>query len=306
VADDIILHHYDTSPFSEKVRILMGIKGVAWRSVIQPTIMPKPDLTPLTGGYRRIPVMQVGADIFCDSQVIMAEIERRTPAPKAIHGGDWAVNLWADRLMFQPVVAIIFGAIGDSVPAEFIKDREAMSGRPFDVAAMKAGAEPMKGQFRAQAAWLDRQLAEGKSWVGGDTPSLADIAWYMNFWFLRSALKPQMIALLEGLPQVSAWRERVAALGHGQRSDITTADAIAEALAAEPASAAHIVHDAADPMGVAPGTRVYVTADDYGRDPIEGALVAANAERIVIAREHPRVGRVNVHFPRVGFFATPA
>jgi hypothetical protein len=164
----------------------------------------------------------------------------------------------------------------------------------------------MKGQFRAQAAWLDRQLAEGKSWVGGDTPSLADIAWYMNFWFLRSALKPQMIALLEGLPQVSAWRERVAALGHGQRSDITTADAIAEALAAEPASAAHIVHDAADPMGVAPGTRVYVTADDYGRDPIEGALVAANAERIVIAREHPRVGQVNVHFPRVGFFATPA
>src|SRR5215472_2689787 len=125
---DLILHHYDNSPFSEKPRLLFGIAGLAWNSVIQPVIMPKPDLTPLTGGYRRIPVMQIGADVFCDSQVILAEIERRAPAPKVIHGADWAINLWADRLAFQPAVAIIFGAIGDTVPAEFIKDREALSG----------------------------------------------------------------------------------------------------------------------------------------------------------------------------------
>jgi len=307
VSDDIILHHYDTSPFSEKVRILMGIKGLTWRSVIQPTIMPKPDLVPLTGGYRRIPVMQIGADVFCDSQVIMAEIERRAPQPKAICGGDWAVNLFADRLMFQPVVAIIFGAIGHTVPAEFIKDREAMSGgRPFDVAGMKAAAEPMKGQFRAMAAWVERQLEGGAPWIGGEAPGLADIAWYMNFWFLRSALRAEMAALTEDMPRVQDWRVRVAALGHGARSDMTTAEAIAAAEAAEPAPAGHIVHDPRDPTGLAPGAAVHVMADDYGRDPIAGTLVAANLDRIVIAREHPRVGHVHVHFPRVGFSAMPA
>ena len=57
-ASDLILHHYETSPFSEKVRILLGIKGPPWRSVLSPSIMPKPDLTPLTGGYRRTPQLE--------------------------------------------------------------------------------------------------------------------------------------------------------------------------------------------------------------------------------------------------------
>jgi glutathione S-transferase len=298
VADDIILHHYDTSPFSEKVRIMLGIKGLAWRSVIQPTIMPKPDLTPLTGGYRRIPVMQIGADVFCDSQVIMAEIERRAPEPRVIHGADWALNLWADRLLFQPVVAIIFGAIGDTVPEAFIKDREALSGRPFDVVAMKAAAEPMKGQFRAAAAWLEQQLSGGAHWVAGEAPGLADIAWYLNVWFLRSALKAEMVSLIEDMPNVQAWRTRVAALGHGTRADISTGEAIEIAAASEPAPSDHIVHDPRDPAGLSPGAAVH--------DPIAGVLVAANRERIVIAREHPRVGPVNVHFPRMGFSAAPA
>jgi glutathione S-transferase len=306
VSDEIILHHYDTSPFSEKVRILLGIKQLSWRSVIQPTIMPKPDLTPLTGGYRRIPVMQIGADVFCDSQVIMAEIERRAPSPKVIGGADWAVNLWADRVMFQPVVAVIFGAIGHTVPAAFIQDREALSGRPFDVEAMKAQAQPMKGQFRAMAGWLERQLADDGPWVAGAAPGLADIAWYLNVWFFRSALKAEMATLVEDMPNLQDWRVRMAGLGHGARSDMSPAEAIAVAAAAEPAPAPHLVHDPRDPAGVAPGTAVHVTADDYGRDPIAGTLVAVNLERIVIDRHDSRVGRVRVHFPRVGFSVGPA
>ena len=308
MTDEIILHHYFTSPFSEKVRILLGIKGLTWRSVIQPTIMPKPDLTPLTGGYRRIPVMQIGADVFCDSAVIMAEIERRHPTPRVIHGGDWAVNLWADRLLFQPTVGIIFGAIGHTVPEAFIKDREAMSGgRPFDVAAMKAAAGPLMGQFRGMAVWLERQLADGPAWVAGDAPGLADIAWHMNFWFLGSALKTELAGMLADLPNVAAWRERVLALGAGStRLDMSTAEAIALARAAAPAAADHLVHDLKDPIGLAPGAAAHVVADDYGRDPIAGNLVVANADRIVISRDDPRVGTVHVHFPRVGFTATPA
>src|SRR3982751_2639680 len=124
---DLILHHYDSSPFSEKVRVMFGIKGLAWRSVIQPVIMPKPDLIPLTGGYRRIPVMQVGADVYCDTQVILAELERRFPDPPVVRGGDWAANLSADRLWFQASVAVIFAVMGENIPKAFIADREKLS-----------------------------------------------------------------------------------------------------------------------------------------------------------------------------------
>jgi glutathione S-transferase len=299
MSDQFILHQYDTSPFSEKPRLMFGLKGLAWSAVIQPSIMPKPDLVPLTGGYRRAPVMQLGADIFCDSQVIMAEIERRSPSPEPSGALDWAVNLWADRLFFQASVAVIFAELGETVPRAFIEDREKLSGRPFDVAAMKAASGPMSAQWRAQAAWIEQALAAGGPFLGGENASLADIAAYMNVWFVASFTPHLAAPLLAGLARVEAWRARVAAIGHGRRSEMTTGEALEVARVAKPVN--FIEHDSADPLGLAPGASVMVMADDYGRDPIAGTLVAANAERVVIARDAGDLGRLHLHFPRVGY-----
>lgn len=302
---DIILHHYETSPFSEKVRLMFGIKGLSWRSVITPNMMPKPDLVPLTGGYRRAPVMQIGADIFCDSQVMLAEIERRFPDRAAKGGLPWAVNLWADRLFFQATVPIIFGELGDKVPRALIEDREKLSGRPFDTAAMKAVSAPMRGQWRGHAAWIESALRDGGGpFLHGDAPGLADAAAYMNVWFLRGAVASIAGELLAGLDRVQAWSARLAAVGHGKRSEMTGAEALEIARTSEPM--ARDDHDPRDPLGLAAGTAVVVCADDYGRDPIGGTLVAATPERVVIAREDPALGRLNVHFPRVGYVVAPA
>jgi glutathione S-transferase len=297
---ELILHHYDTSPFSEKVRLLLGLKGLAWRSVIQPVIMPKPELIPLTGGYRRIPVLQIGADIYCDSQVILAEIAARAGGARLDPLG-WAVNLWADRLFFMVTVPVIFAEV--QVPPEFIADREKLSGQHFNPAQMRAAAPHMAAQWRAEAAWLDEALAE-RPFLSGEAPGLADIAAYMNIWFLGGAVRDTAARLMTGLTRLEAWRERMRAIGHGTRSELTPAEALAVAQAAEPASYAD--HDSDDPLGLAPGAPVAVSADDYGRDPIPGALVAANARRVVIAREDPALGRLHLHVPRVGYSVTPA
>jgi glutathione S-transferase len=86
----IILHHFENSPFSEKIRVVFGLKNIEWTSVLISRIMPRPDLMPLTGGYRRTPVMQIGAEIYCDTQVILRELERRfpraDPVPEQIPG----------------------------------------------------------------------------------------------------------------------------------------------------------------------------------------------------------------------------
>jgi glutathione S-transferase len=302
---EFILHHYDASPFSEKARLMFGLKGLAWRSAITPNMMPKPDLTALTGGYRRAPVMQIGADIFCDSQVILAEIERRHPAPAGEGGLPWAVNLWADRLFFMTSVPIIFGEIGDFVPRAFIADREKLTGRPFDTASMKAAAGPMRAQWRAQAGWIEEALAaSGRDFLAGDTAGLADVATYMNVWFLAGATPHLADALLAGLSRVQAWRARLAAIGHGRRSEITGAQALEIARAAEPE--AGVPHDEADPSGLAPGAAVVVMADDYGRDPIAGTLVAATPARVAIERQEPALGRLHLHFPRAGYILQAA
>lgn len=298
-----ILHHYATSPFSEKVRLMFGLKGLAWSSVEIPTIMPKPDYLPLTGGYRRTPSMQIGADVYCDTQVILAELERRFPDPPAVRGGlDWAINLWADRLFFQTTVPIIFGELGEHVPEAFIKDREALSGRPFDTAAMKSVAPALTSQWRAQATWIEDQLVVAP-WLSGAEPGLADIAAYMNIWFLGGSLPALLARFTEGLPRLNDWKTRVTAIGHGDGKDLSGPDALAIARAAEPAPAP--AHDAANPQMLTPGQGVTVMADDYGRDPVRGTLVAAALDRTVIAREDPAVGKVHVHFPKTGYLVFP-
>jgi glutathione S-transferase len=298
MADEIILHHYDTSPFSEKVRVMLGVKQMAWRSVIQPVIMPKPDLIPLTGGYRRIPVMQIGADVYCDSQVILAEIERRHPDPPVVRGADWAVNLWADRLWFQASVVAIFSTMDGAIPKEFIADREKLSGRPFDINAMKAAAPFMKPQWRAYAAWLEEGLEKG-DFLGGSTPSLADVAAWMNIWWTSGAAPTVANELLAGLDRTLAWRDRIRAIGHGERVEMTPAEALRAATATAPAEGPGCDH--ADPSGLKRGDPVVVQADDYGRDPVEGVLAGLTRDRVTIARECGELDMLHVHFPRAGY-----
>ena len=78
---ELVLHHFATSPFSEKVRLVLGYKRLAWKSVLIPSILPKPDLVALTGGYRKTPVLQLGADIFCDTALICEALEHLQPTP---------------------------------------------------------------------------------------------------------------------------------------------------------------------------------------------------------------------------------
>jgi glutathione S-transferase len=298
----IILHHYDASPFSWKVRALLGLKRLAWHSVVTPNMLPKPDLVALTGGYRRAPVLQIGADIYLDSQLALAEIERRFPGHA--RGAVWPVNLWADRAFFQASVVVIFGAIGDRIDTALAADREKLSGRPFDVAAMRAMERPARAEWRAHAAWIERALdAADAPFLCGDEPGIADVAAHMNIWFVAGTLPMVAEALLDGMPRVAAWRARLNDRGEGERREMTGADALAVARAAAPL--APVAHTP-DPTGFVPGDRVSIAATDYGCDAIPGTLVALTPDTITIAREDAALDLLHLHAPRIGYRIAPA
>jgi glutathione S-transferase len=234
MTDIIILHHYDTSPYSEKVRLGLGLKGLAWASVEIPVIMPKPDLTALTGGYRKTPVLQIGADIYCDSQLIMRELERRHPSPgfyPAGRGAADALAWWAEKTMFSPAVGIAFAKRPDALPDGFLEDRAKFSGRNIDPAAMMAALPYLFDQLRAHLHWLDQMMADGRSFLQGAAAGLADLAAYHPIWFLQRNFGPAA-APLGGFPRLLSWAERVAAIGHGDRRPMTSQAALAVASAA--------------------------------------------------------------------------
>ena len=301
---DIILHHYDTSPYAEKVRTGLGLKGLAWASVELPQIMPKPNLTALTGGYRKTPVLQIGADIYCDSQLIMRELERRHPTPSFYPAGRGAADAlawWAEKTMFLPAVSIAFAKRPEVLPKGFLEDRAKFSGRNIDPVVMLAAVPNQLDQLRAHFDWLDQTLADGRSFLQGPAVGLSDLAAYHPVWYLRQNFG-SAAAPLDGFPRLLSWAERVAAIGHGRRSPMTSEQALDVARTAT--SIAKASTDAKDPIGRKPGQVVSVTPDDTGRDPVIGELVTSGIDEIVIRRRDPAIGEVCVHFPRAGFVVT--
>jgi glutathione S-transferase len=303
---DIILHHYETSPYSEKVRLGLGLKGLSWASVEIPVIMPKPNLTALTGGYRKTPVLQIGADIYCDSQLIMRELERRHPSPSFYPAGRGAADAlawWAEKTMFSPAASLAFAKRPDALPDGFLEDRAKFSGRNIDPAAMLAAVPNALDQLRAHLDWLDQMLADGRPFLQGSAAGLADLAAYHPVWFLQQKFGTAA-APLDGLPRLLSWAERIAAIGHGTRSRMTAEKALDAARTAT--SIVSATADPRDPIGRKPGQTVTVTPDDTGRDPVLGQLVASDVHEIVIRRSDREVGEVCVHFPRAGFVAAAA
>jgi glutathione S-transferase len=307
-ASSIILHHFEKSPFSEKIRVVFGLKNVEWTSVLISRIMPRPDLMPMTGGYRRTPVMQIGADIYCDTQCILRELERRFPQPtlfpKGYEGIAWATAMWTDRSFFQNTVNLVFGSLADQVPQDFIEDREKLRGAKFDVAAMTAAIPQMRDQFRAHLQWIEAQLGDGRSWMAGDAASLCDVNAYMNIWYVRAHL-PNANEMFSEFGKTQVWEARLRAVGHGRRvSEISTAAALDIAAAATPLTAE--MADPCDPNGRKPGDIVEVMPDDYGKIKVRGEIVSLSSQHIAIRRHDPRAGEVVVHFPRAGFLVLPA
>ena len=298
---DLILHHYAFSSFSEKVRATLGFKGLAYRSVDIPGLPPRPLLAPLTGGYRRVPVLQVGADIYCDTSLILPALDRLRPA-RTLHNEGLAAGLafaW-ERQMWVPTIGVLVHFIGEHIPPEFIKDRrEGYLGIDISKAAMAPQLDAHVQCLRAQYAWLKEALADGRNFLFGDTPSAADLACWQTTFLLRKNCPPDVDALL-GLQPLADWYERIVAFGHGQPSPMTPEQAFEAARIATPEPVLHLDPDG-DPGGLRAGSPVTITPDDNARVPVSGTLVAASDREVVIHRNDAQAGELHIHFPRLGF-----
>lgn len=280
------------------------MKKLNWRSVQIPRLPPKPDLMPLTGGYRRTPVMQVGADIYCDSQCIIRELECRFPEPTLYPGGGaglvWGLSRWTDGPLFKLVISLVFGAQADELPTDFAEDRGRLYFGPnYDLQAMKRELPRTLAQIRTQLGWMEQRLGAGRDFMLGGQPGLPDALCYYLIWFIRGryAGGPEFLNQFSNL---IAWEERVRAIGHGQPTDMTALEALEIARTAK--AETNMSVDPQDPEGLETGMRVAIAPDDIGGGPsVEGEIACLNADEIAIRRTDPRVDEVVVHFPRVGF-----
>ncbi len=299
---ELILHHYPMSPFAEKVRLMLGFKQLPWRSVLIPPVMPKPDVVALSGGYRKTPILQIGADVYCDTALIARVLEARQPSPTLYPAhAPLAVPLaqWADGMLFGAAVswamqpagaAAILGAQPPEVLKAFAVDRAAMRTN-----APRPTLADATAQLRQHLSIIAAQLQRSGPWLFGAAPSIADFSVGHCLWFIRRA---QPVAhLLDDYPPIGPWLDLLFAIGHHSASAMSSTEALAAA-----AGAGAPAPTSVEPgLGFEAGQHVTVTATDYGFDPVAGTLVGLSLHESVLSRGDARAGTVHVHFPRFGF-----
>ena len=305
-----ILHHYPPSLFSEKIRTLFGYLGMEWQSVIIPPIMPRPHLMPLSGGYRKTPIMQIGANVYCDTEIICHKLAALAGNTSLYAPGFNAerVARWADTELFRTTVTLNFrpqalaaqmSRMSEDEMAAFQKDRAELSGGAPIVAGDPAAAE---ADFQALMEHLEASLEN--DFLFGAEPCIADFSVYHCLWFVagNAANKP----LFEPWPGVRRYLERMERFGHATFTEIAAEEALDIGTATKPETPADAAVEARLAGGIKAGDAVTVQPNDYGRIPVAGSLVSWNSNEIVIARQDDQAGDVMVHFPNIGFEVTAA
>lgn len=297
---DLTLHHYPMSPFSEKVRAMLGYAGLDWQSVTVREMPPRPNLEALTGGYRKIPVAQAGADGFCDTRAIAREIGTLAGKPElALENTSDEVQAFVRDVDLNVFLACIIGSSGPGMliklakstsimnALRFLKDRISI-GRTAKVAALTPKQARVK--VREHLDRLEGMLEN--DFLFGDTPCIADFSAYHGLWYVRDlAERPVMKAY----PKVNAWMDRIQAFGHGTDRDISQDEALEQARNAEPRA---IEAPGEDPLL---GKQVSIAPDDYARDPVVGTLVASSDNESIVRLESDDLGVLHLHFPKQGF-----
>lgn len=297
---DLILHQYPMSPFSEKIRAMLGYAGLNWQSVSVREMPPRPKLEALTGGYRKIPVGQIGADVFCDTSAIAREIAALGNKPELVlEDCSEDVQAFVREADLEVFLACIISSSGPGMLVKlarstsilnafrFLKDRIAI-GRKARVQPMtpKQARSRLKNHLERMEAMLENDF------LFGDSPCIADFAAYHGLWYVRDLAEKSVI---RSYPGVNAWMDRIKAFGHGNETPLSADEALDRARSSEPRA---VPEQGNEPLV---GKSVSVAPDDYAREPVAGVLAAATGYAWIIRRETPDLGTLHVHLPRRGY-----
>ncbi|KAH9948342.1 hypothetical protein B0H21DRAFT_805801 [Amylocystis lapponica] len=319
----VVLYHYDASPFATKVKNMLALKGIPHNRVTVSLVAPRPELSGLLGlTYRRIPVLTIGNDVYCDTSLIASVLERRFPAsdgygtlfPPRKGGGRTDTGMikafvmsYADRTLFTLAAECL---PYHKFEPQFVKDRSAWLGMPIDGQAILARQPEVKSTLASHLTLLEEQLADGREWLSDtDSPSLADISVHFIYNWIRTG--PFKVDLFDGqkFPNSISWLSRMSAyLDYQQKTraafETLTGGEAAEMIISSPYEDSGVVgfdNLEAGRLGVKMGDVVSVVPRDTGKVATVGRLVGLDREEVIIQTKGSANAVVHCHFPRLNF-----
>ena len=285
------------SPYSEKLRVAMSASGISWQSVVVPEQPPRALLDTLIGGYRRIPVLQVGARFYCDTRLAFEALHSGDSSASHLDDSDEAFREWAESEIFFAVFSVcslsqqlrfLYQQVGLAGAIRFVRDRVRMM---KNATITPLGRKYAAVQINRYVADLEKRLTSAP-FLSGDSPGYLDFCCYHPLWMICHL---DNAASSRWPPSVTAWVGRIRALGDRVGAGVSL-EGVLESISCDDTQPHEAV---AEPY--LPGDRVSVAPTDYARDETVGELLVLNRERIVISRVLHSGQSIYLHFPRDGF-----
>ena len=304
---DLILHHYWPSPFAHKIRLALGLSGVAWRSVEIPRVPPKPLLMPLTAGYRRTPVLQSGADVYCDTQNIVRALTEITDnhqlLPTKLSGKILAFTDWADGAVFNLAARVVLTSALDTAPPEFIQDRGGLYFGPnWTPEGLKSQLPGVILQLAAHLNSIDSGLSSQGGFMSNDL-SYADVTIAYLAWFIRGRWDKGS-DFLQQFVNIERIEREVHEAVHEVYEDLPAEDALKIAANSESQSPSGVTEQCGSTLKQ--GMQVAIKPQAETSDPpVLGRLRYLDRVRVSIDHCGPEVGDVVVHLPIAGYQIQP-
>jgi glutathione S-transferase len=146
-------------------------------------MMPRPDIALLNVHYRRIPVMAIGRDVYCDTRIQLRKLEQLFPGSALSPTSPEAATL---QKLFEiwAIEGGLFARASQLIPSEmpllkdpkFQKDREDFSGRPWTKENIDKNRPEALVMARKGFVLLEGLMKDGRDWVQKTKePTLADI-----------------------------------------------------------------------------------------------------------------------------------
>lgn len=206
------------SPYAQKTKLLLTALGIPFQHCEQPLLLPRKDLEQLGITYRRIPVLAIGKDVYCDSSAIVDVIlDRLAPegqdrCPRS--SADKAFEAY-ERETFQNCLALFDrNALGEVV----VNDRKTIF--PIVERPDFESLRPSRlAELQSRCAYVEDVLLAKGPYVGGDKLSVADVhvicifRWALNDLGVKGEPGfgesdfPKLWTLIECLPQSKPEKE---------------------------------------------------------------------------------------------------
>ncbi len=307
----IILHHYQGSPFAEKIKLIFGYKNIEWKSLEVLPIPPRPSLDPVFDDMRRIPIMQIGADFFCDSRLIADVIDHIFPHNPLTEKNNYTVSAlvsgWAEARAFvaagpvrfqteEDIQNIFAGAVTSGA---IRKDRFNVMSSVFNIENFNSLKYSARDHLLAYLQLFEEMLSDGREYITGSQPCIADFSVYHLIWWLRSP--PEISNILDEIPLLYKWSDRIAAIGYGEPVSINAEEGLLTATNSKPDENWLGLWKPVDDIRL--GKQVSIRADDYSQGPVTGILIASTTRHVTLERS-TSLGTVQIHFPKLGFEVT--